>query len=64
MNMKLYRTKENNVINLEMVTMIYKDPEAPECYRVAFSGGNTYELPELDETDIDRIMEYNNHLID
>ena len=62
--MKLYRTKENNVINLDLVTMIYKDPKFPAYYRVAYTGGNTFEIPELDDEDIDRIMEYNNHLID
>ena len=62
--MKLYRTKENNVINLEKVEFIYKDPEHPEYYRVHYESGYTFEIPELDEDDIDRIMEYNNHLID
>lgn len=62
--MKLYRTKDDNVINLEEVTLIYKDPTSPECYRVALTSGVTYELPELDKDDIDRIMEYNDYLID
>lgn len=61
--MKLYRTKEDNLINLEQVTTIYKDPE-DGGYRVSFTNGITYDMPEITEDDIDRIMEYNNHLID
>ena len=45
--MKIYRTKENNLINLEQVTMIYKDPD-DGGYRVSFTSGITYEMPELD----------------
>lgn len=63
MDMKFYRTKEENLINLEEVETIYKDPET-EFYRVAYKSGHTYEMPELDVSDIDRIMEYNNHFID
>lgn len=62
--MKIYRTKEGNLINLELVTTIYKDPESPESYKVAYSGGYTYEMPELTEEDIDRIMQYNDYLLD
>ena len=61
--MKLYRTKENNVINLEQVAMIYKSPETG-TYHVSFTNGITYEMPELDVSDIDRFMDYNNHFID
>ena len=61
--MRFYRTKEGNLINLEQVAMIYKDPE-DGSYRVACSNGTTYEMPEIEGEDIDRIMEYNNHLID
>lgn len=60
--MKFYRTKENNLINLDEVTLIYKDP-VDDGYRVSFMNGITYEMPEIDETDIARIMEYNNYLI-
>jgi hypothetical protein len=62
MNMKIYRTKENNLINLEQVTLIYKDPD-DGGYRVSFTSGITYDMPELDETDIERILDYNNYLI-
>lgn len=61
--MKLYRTKENNVFNLEQLTMAYRDP-ATGIYNLSFTSGITYEMPEITEEDIDRIMEYNNHLID
>ena len=61
--MKLYETKEGNVINLEKAEIIYKDPAHPDCYRVRFQSGYVYEIPELDEDDINRIMEYNDHLI-
>lgn len=61
--MKLYRTKEDNLINLEQVTMIYKDPE-DGGYRVSFTNGITYDMPEIEAADIDKIMEYNDYLID
>ena len=61
--MKFYRTKENNLVNLEEAMMIYRDPET-ELYRVAFKNGTTFEMPEIDKEDIDRIMEYNDYLID
>ena len=61
--MKLYRTKENNLINLEQVTVIYKDP-TDNSYRVSFSNGITYDMPEIDEDDVEKIMEYNDYLID
>lgn len=61
--MKLYRTKEKNLINLDEVTLIYKDP-ADGGYRVSFTNGITYDMPEIEEADIDRIMEYNDYLID
>ncbi len=60
--MKLYRTKENNLINLEAVTLIYKDLN-DGGYRVSFANGITYEMPDIDESDITRIMEYNDYLI-
>jgi hypothetical protein len=60
--MKLYRTKENNLINLEQVTLIYKDPD-DGGYRVSFANGITYDMPEIEEDDIDKIMEYNDYLI-
>ena len=63
MDMKFYRTKENNLINLEKVLTIYRDPETA-LYRVVYKGGPTFEMPELDVSDINRIMEYNNHFID
>ena len=61
--MKIYRTKEDNLINLEQVLTIYRDPETG-LYRVVYKEGPTFEMPELDVSDIDRIMEYNNHFID
>ena len=61
--MKLYRTKEKNLINLDEVTLIYKDP-VDGGYRVSFTNGITYDMPEIEEADIDRIMEYNDYLID
>lgn len=64
--MKFYRTKENNIVNIgdEVgVEMIFKDP-VTGYYRIAYKSGHTYEVPELDETDIDRLMEYNNYFID
>ena len=60
--MRFYRTKEGNLVNLEQVTLIYRDPD-DDGYRVSFSNGITYEMPELDEDDIERIMEYNSHFI-
>ena len=60
--MKLYRTKEDNLINLEQVTLIYKDPD-DGGYRVSFANGITYDMPEIEEADIDKIMEYNDYLI-
>lgn len=68
MDMKFYRTKESNIINLGDedgvgVEMIFKDP-VTGYYRVAYKSGHTYEVPELDEEDIDRLMEYNNYFID
>jgi hypothetical protein len=60
--MKIYRTKEDNLINLEQVTLIYKDPD-DGGYRVSFTSGITYEMPELDQEDIERIMDYNDYLI-
>ena len=60
--MRFYRTKEGNLVNLEQVTLIYRDPD-DDGYRVSFSNGITYEMPELNEDDIERIMEYNSHFI-
>ena len=60
--MKLYRTKEDNIINLEQLTTIYKNQET-ETYFVSYINGITYEMPELGEEDIDRIMNYNDYLI-
>lgn len=61
--MRFYRTREENLLNLDQVTVIYKDPD-DGGYRVSFTNGLTYEMPEIEAEDIDRIMEYNNHLID
>lgn len=61
--MKFYRTKEDNLINLEQVTLIYKDPE-DGGYRVSFTNGITYDMPEIKEADIKKIMDYNDYLID
>ena len=60
--MKLYKTKENNIINLEQVTLIYRSPETG-VYNVSFTNGMTYEMPEIGDEDISNIMEYNNHFI-
>ena len=61
--MKFYKTRENNIINLEEVTMIYRDPETL-TYRVAFRSGVTYEMPEITQEDISKFMEYNDYLLD
>ena len=61
--MRFYRTREENLLNLDQVTVIYRDPD-DGAYRVSFTNGLTYEMPEIEGEDIDRIMEYNNHLID
>ena len=61
--MRFYRTKEGNLVNLEQVTLIYKDPE-DGGYRVSFSNGITYDMPEIEQADIDNIMHYNDYLID
>lgn len=61
--MKFYRTKNNTVLNLEKITVIYKSPE-DGTYNVATDEGKIFEVPELTDDDIDRIMEYNNYLID
>ena len=60
--MKLYRTKKDNIINLEQLTTIYKNLET-ETYHVSYVNGITYEIPELDKDDVDRIMKYNDYLI-
>ena len=60
--MKLYKTKEDNIINLEQLTTIYKNQETG-TYFVSYINGITYEMPELDKDDIDRIMAYNDYLI-
>ena len=54
--------KEDNLINLEQVTLIYKDPD-DGGYRVSFANGITYDMPEIEEADLDKIMEYNDYLI-
>lgn len=59
--MILYQTKENNVINLDRITMIYRDPET-NIYRVSFTNGMTYEMPEITEEDIERFMQYNSFI--
>ena len=61
--MKFYRTKENNLFNLDEITAIYRDPP-DDIYRVATVGGQIFSVPELDEEDIDKMMEYNNYFID
>lgn len=63
--MKLYETKDKNIINLENVTMIYKSP-GEDTYKVATISGYIYELlPDtFNETDIQRIMNYNDYFID
>lgn len=60
--MKLYRTKEDNLINLDNVSMIYRHPESG-IYWVACLDGKTFEMPEITKEDIDRIMEYNDYFI-
>jgi hypothetical protein len=61
--MRFYRTKEGNLVNLEQVTLVYKDPE-DGGYRVSFSNGITYDMPEIEQADIDNIRHYNDYLID
>ena len=60
--MKFYRTKENNIINLEEVTLIYKDKDTG-LYNVVYKNTQDYSVPELSEEDIEKIMEYNNYFI-
>ena len=60
--MKFYRTKEGNLINLEQVTLLYRDPESGS-YRVSTTDGRIFEMPEITEDDIDKIMSYNNFFI-
>ena len=59
--MKFYRTKENNIINLEEITLIYKGENGK--YSVVFKNTQDYVVPELTEEDIKNIMEYNNYFI-
>lgn len=61
--MKLYRTKENNIINLDQVSVIYKDPIVGD-YRIQAGNGTIFEFPELSKEDIDKMMEYNNFFIE
>lgn len=61
--MKFYKTKENNLFNLDEITAIYRDP-TDDIYRVATVGGQIFSVPELDEEDVDKMMEYNNYFID
>ena len=60
--MKFYRTKENNLINLEEVTIIYRDPRT-DLYNISTTDGRIFEMPEITQEDIDKIMEYNNFFI-
>lgn len=60
--MKLYKTKEGNIINLEQMTTIYRSPETG-TYHVSYVSGITYEMPEIGKDDVERIMEYNDYLI-
>lgn len=61
--MRFYRTKKGNLINLEEVVMVYRENDS-SSYSVVFKNKNDYYVPELDDDDIDRIMDYNNHFID
>ena len=62
--MKFYRTTNNTLINLEKVTLIYKNPNPKDnTYHVATDEGKIFEVPELKDEDIDRIMAYNDYLI-
>lgn len=60
--MKLYRTANNTVVNLEEVEIIH--PEEEGGYSVETKSGNVHKLAELTDDDIDRIMEYNSYLLD
>ena len=60
--MRLYRTKNNNVINLDEIAMIRVDDGwSRKDYQVVLPSGQTVYVPELTEEDIDRIMEYNDY---
>lgn len=61
--MKFYRTRTNTLINLEEVTMIYRDPETSEYYLMLTNKGTVCELRDFNEEDVDRIMEYNDYFI-
>ena len=56
--MKLYKTKNGNIINLEQVSVIYVDSNwTDKRYQVVTPGGNHIYFPELTEDDIETIMQ-------
>ena len=61
--MKFYRTRTNTLINLEEVTMIYRDPETSDHYLMLTNKGTVCELRDFNEEDVERIMDYNDYFI-
>jgi len=62
--MILYKTKANNIINLDRVSVIYVDPDwTDKRYRVVTSGGDRIPFPELTEEDIENISKLDNTLV-
>ena len=61
--MILYKTKANNIINLDQVSVIYVDPDwTDKRYKVVTSGGDCIPFPELTEEDIEEIMKIQNKI--
>lgn len=56
--MKLYKTKKGNIINLDQISIIYKDLDwTDKRYQVVTPGGEHIYLSELTEDDIETIMQ-------
>ena len=61
--MILYKTKANNIINLDQVSVIYVDPDwTDKRYKVVTSGGDHIPFPELTEDNIEEIMKIQNKI--
>ena len=59
--MKLYQTKTKTIINLDNIVSIYRMENG--LYKMIGVSGDIFRAPDIDEEDIDRIMEYNDHLL-
>ena len=61
--MILYKTKANNIINLDQVSVIYVDSDwTDKRYQVVTPGGEHIYFPELTEEDIEEIMKIQNKI--